>query len=195
MVSRGSGRALKAGACSPRPGPGCQDSRACPGPLGRPERQTLVPPGPVPWGYGHLPPPGPAVSPLHSSSFSSPHSRSGVPEKEDGAECPGSTTEPGGDHVQPARVPGDTQVRASCPLSPIVGGRACDLGSSVRGRWASEQCALSPRGHVHVSTGGAWPCRVSASAGDLGFVSLSWSITGRGMGSRSHHEAQAVMDM
>ena len=157
MVSRGSGRALKAGACSPRPGPGCQDSRACPGPLGRPERQTLVPPGPVPWGYGHLPPPGPAVSPLHSSSFSSPHSRSGVPEKEDGAECPGSTTEPGGDHVQPARVPGDTQVREpAAPFLPLLGAgpvtlaRACEVSgrpSSARSApGATSMCPQEERG-------------------------------------------------
>lgn len=33
-----------------------------------------------------------------------------VPEEKDSAERPGPSAEPGGDHVQPARVPGDSQV-------------------------------------------------------------------------------------
>lgn len=42
--------------------------------------------------------------------------RSRVAEKEDSAECSGSSTEPGRDHVQPPRLPGDAQVKIELPL-------------------------------------------------------------------------------
>ena len=78
-----------------------------------------------------------AVSPPHSRS-SSPPSRPRVPEEEDCAERPGSAPEPGGDHVQPARVPGDSQVGTHaapslCGARAPAWARAAGAESTARG--------------------------------------------------------------
>lgn len=97
----------------------------------------------------------PRPGPPHSLTqrFLSP-SRPRVPEEKDSAECPGPATEPGRDHVQPTRVPGDSQVscRGSRPPPPSsvshAGGRAPGPLQTPPGHRAQPYslCTAEPRG-------------------------------------------------
>lgn len=101
-------------------------SAARPSPPGPPAASPPLPTLVIAWGpetlhprnaLGHpclgemvslTPQPPSRGSPTLTQAFLPPRPR--VPEEEDGAERPGPAAEPGGDHVQPARVPSDTQV-------------------------------------------------------------------------------------
>lgn len=92
-----------------------------------------------------------------------------VPEEEDSAECAGPSAEPGGDHVQPAGLPGVAQVRPQHPTSPSP-----QPASSLGGPgW--ERALAAPHGpggdlHVHMGT---WGC-VCVSDTCLGPAECPW---------------------
>lgn len=71
-----------------------------------------------------------ALCPITASSLS-PH-RPRVPEEENGAECSGPSAEPGGDHVQPAGLPGVSQVRTRHPHPPPHPPWGLRLGEELR---------------------------------------------------------------
>lgn len=145
-------------ACSPLPRWRLQNSQEQVSGLRGSASLTSVPGTALGRGSGSMPLPWtPRPGPPHSLTqrFLSP-SRPRVPEEKDSAECPGPATEPGRDHVQPTRVPGDSQVscRGSRPPPPSsvshAGGRAPGPLQTPPGHRAQPCSPLhgrAPRGH------------------------------------------------